>query len=477
MVTQAPSRGVVLVTTLFTLSCIGLVLFVWSSLGGSVPLQAKGYRVTAVFQDASQLVTHADVRISGVNVGQVTKSKAVGLYTKDVRAVLRQKTLLGETFVQLSPGSPTAPKLADGGVIPPSQIEHRQPLDRLLGALDKRTRDNIQDLVNNTASAFKGRGDSLNDALGNLEPFTQQLTTMLALLDHQSTSVRALVRDSATVLDTVSSRDADLAGVVNNGHAVLGATAARNRAITATINALPGLVTQLQSTGRALDRTAALATPTLVALKPTARYAPDALRSLSKLAPRATRLFNEFRELIPVARKALPATTRITNALVPFAHALNPAAKEIVPVIDLMYAYANELRGSIANVGNALQLTTPANYGRPRHILRSIIPLTSEGLVGVASRDNANRHNAYVAPGTWTTIGREGLPASDCRDANGPDGTLPNIPCRVQPPWEFQGVKRYYPNLRPAAPTRAAVARAARRARVAARAASSRHSP
>src|SRR3954454_23127006 len=82
MVTEAPSRGIVAITTLFTLSCIGLVLFVWSSLGGSSPLESHGYRFQAVFSDASQLSTHADVRISGVNVGKVIKVREVGLNTE-----------------------------------------------------------------------------------------------------------------------------------------------------------------------------------------------------------------------------------------------------------------------------------------------------------------------------------------------------------------------------------------------------------
>src|SRR3990170_4636654 len=107
MVTEAPSRGVILVTSLFSLSCICLILFVWSTLGGSVPLQAKGYRFTAEFEDASQLSKTADVRISGVTVGSVVKIEAKGLNSvatiemdpdyapvpQDTRAILRSKTL------------------------------------------------------------------------------------------------------------------------------------------------------------------------------------------------------------------------------------------------------------------------------------------------------------------------------------------------------------------------------------------------
>ena len=70
------------------------------------------------------------VRISGVSVGKVVSvslDRHTGL-TKavfqidhqyaprpaDTHAILRQKSLLGETYIELSPGTENGPKLADG---------------------------------------------------------------------------------------------------------------------------------------------------------------------------------------------------------------------------------------------------------------------------------------------------------------------------------------------------------------------------
>ena len=68
---QAPTVGQLLVMVAFALSCVGLILFLWLTFGGSIPLAAKGYRVTVPLREASQLATEADVRISGVSVGKV----------------------------------------------------------------------------------------------------------------------------------------------------------------------------------------------------------------------------------------------------------------------------------------------------------------------------------------------------------------------------------------------------------------------
>src|ERR1700693_5266312 len=132
MVTQAPRRTAVLAALAFTLSCVGLIIFVWTQFGGTVPFAPQGYRRGALFREPGLLVPNADVRISGVNVGKVTAVANRGVYsfvTMDLqqqyapipagtRAILRQKTLLGEAFIALSPGTRSARRLPDGGTLP-----------------------------------------------------------------------------------------------------------------------------------------------------------------------------------------------------------------------------------------------------------------------------------------------------------------------------------------------------------------------
>ncbi len=46
MIKQTPSLGRIFAMVAFALSCFGILVFLWLSFGGSVPLQPKGYRVT-----------------------------------------------------------------------------------------------------------------------------------------------------------------------------------------------------------------------------------------------------------------------------------------------------------------------------------------------------------------------------------------------------------------------------------------------
>src|SRR4051794_2768376 len=132
MVKQAPTFGRLLTMVLFALSCFGLILFLWLSFGGPVPLQPKGYRVKVAFPEANQLGLEADVREAGVRVGKVRAkdidpkhpNRTVATIEieprfapipSDARMILRQKTLLGETYVEMTPGTPRADKIPDNG--------------------------------------------------------------------------------------------------------------------------------------------------------------------------------------------------------------------------------------------------------------------------------------------------------------------------------------------------------------------------
>ena len=109
---------------LFVAGCFAVLLFLWVAFGGSTPFKAKQYQLHASFPEATTLAEQADVRIAGVNVGKVRKKeldkpgnatrvtlsidKDFAPLNEDTKAILRQKTLLGETYVELTPGSKSA---------------------------------------------------------------------------------------------------------------------------------------------------------------------------------------------------------------------------------------------------------------------------------------------------------------------------------------------------------------------------------
>jgi phospholipid/cholesterol/gamma-HCH transport system substrate-binding protein len=250
-----PSLGRVLVMVGFALSCFGLLLFLWLAFGGPIPLKPKGYRFDVSFQEAGQLAQEADVRISGVSVGKVktiTADKRTGRsdatielqrkyapIPKDSRATLRQKTLLGETYVELTPGHKNLGMVRENGALPPGQVAQTVELDEIFRAFDEKTRNAFRSWMQQLAVASSGRGRDISDALANLAPFAQDTSKLLEILNAQQPEVRNLVNNTGVVFSALSERDAQLRSLIQNSNRVFQTTADRNRELQQAFVALP----------------------------------------------------------------------------------------------------------------------------------------------------------------------------------------------------------------------------------------------
>ena len=111
-----------------------------------------------------------DVRVAGVNVGEIGDVERDGdnavveikldedipLHT-DARADMRPHTLFeGSSFIQLSPGSPSAPPLEPGGLIPIEQTSNYVTLDEALRILRPQIRESLGELAEVGAETLKG---------------------------------------------------------------------------------------------------------------------------------------------------------------------------------------------------------------------------------------------------------------------------------------------------------------------------------
>src|SRR5207302_261734 len=121
-----------------------------------------GYRLNAVFSTAVNIKGKSPVRIAGVNVGKVTSIKRegdVGVVSmeiesrglpihSDATAKVRPRIFLeGNWFVDLQPGSPSAPTLSSGATLPVTQTADPVQLDQVLDALNTDTRANLQNFL------------------------------------------------------------------------------------------------------------------------------------------------------------------------------------------------------------------------------------------------------------------------------------------------------------------------------------------
>jgi phospholipid/cholesterol/gamma-HCH transport system substrate-binding protein len=474
MVTQAPRRSSVVIATAFVLSCIGLMIFVWTQFAGTIPFAPAGYELHAVFPETGQLVSGADVRISGVNVGKVTSVKPEGVNSlvtmdlkqqyapvpADTRAVLRLKTLLGEGYIQLSTGTGSGPKLPDGGTIPRNHVEPTVSLDQALNSFDTPTQKALQQFLNGSFTALAGRGQDLNFAIGNLDPTLTTLDAVVGELGQQQGNVQSLVNNLGSVLTTLGNRSADVQSLVTAGDQVFSATAARDTALTRTVDRLPAFMTELRRTLITLNGTLGLAKPDLAAIKQGAPLVRPALSELVALSGPALSLLHQAPHLLALTDRALPSISRFTVSFNGVLGPLLSAAEQIVPIINYVQLYPKEITAAFGNLPADLNASAPSSTGVIKY-LRAALTLNNEGLLGQSERPSTNRHNPYIAPGELANIAGGGLESSDCNNVH---NTTPvnlfssgNVPCRLQAkyPWPSNAASNgpsYYPHVTAAKP-------------------------
>jgi phospholipid/cholesterol/gamma-HCH transport system substrate-binding protein len=430
VVKSTPSFGRIAAMVIFALSCFGLLLFLWLAFGGPIPLKPKGYRFQASFAEATQLAKEADVRISGVPVGKVktiepdTKTGRTTAVIEmesryapvksDAKAMLRQKTLLGETYVELTPGTPDAKPIPENGTLAQAQVSPTVELDEILRAFDPKTRRAWQTWMQAQAQGIDGYGQDINDALGNLGPFAEDTATLVDILNRQEGAVSRLISNSGVVFGALTERQGQLRSLIRNSNRVFATTASRDEALKDAFVALPTFEDESRVTVRRLAEFATDTDPLVDQLRPAARELSPTLIDLSALAPDLKRLFIELNPLIDASKTGFPAAQRVLEDLRPLLAQVDPAADQVVPILDFVGLYKEELNAFFANVTAATQARSTASRV---HYLRTTNPFNPENLAVYPRRIGTNRPNPYAKPGMFNKL-RSGLEVYEDRHCN-----------------------------------------------------------
>jgi phospholipid/cholesterol/gamma-HCH transport system substrate-binding protein len=448
---RAPSTGQLLVIAGFALSCFGILLFLWVTFGGPTPFRAKPYEIKVPFNEATQLAEQSDVRISGVNVGKVRNIALApngrqALASVDIddkyaplpestRAILRTKTLLGETYIELTPGSNDGPQLADGGTVPEANVAESVQLDEIFRTFDPETRAAFQSWMQEAAVAINGQGQSLSYAIGEFEPTFTDFDKLFRVLDTQRVAVGQLFRNGATTFRALRGREGQLASLIQSSNAVFQTTAQRNRDIEALFRAFPTFQDESRLTLNRLKAFALNADPLMRQLVPAAKQLSPTLIAFANLAPEAKGFFEGLSTVIARAPTGFPALRKLfRDEFPPLLRAIDPFLRNFNPIFTGLNLYRHEVTSLFANVAAASNAVLPVENaaGERLHYLRAMGPLNPESVSTYPSRLAINRNSPYSPP-QWAKDVLAGLPSFDTRQcSSGITATLdpetPNSP-------------------------------------------------
>src|SRR5215208_915687 len=213
---------------------------------------SSGYQVRAIFDNASFVVPGEDVKVAGVKVGKVktldvTEDKKAAMtfevtnggfqpFHSDGHCSIRPQSLIGERYVECTPGTDAAPALQE---IPDGQEgagERLLSVEKTSSPVDVDLVNNIMRLpyrqrfaiiINEFGTALAGRGDDLNEAIHRANPALRETDKVLAILARQNRVLANLQRESDAVLAPLADRRKRVTSFINNANQTGEATAER----------------------------------------------------------------------------------------------------------------------------------------------------------------------------------------------------------------------------------------------------------
>jgi phospholipid/cholesterol/gamma-HCH transport system substrate-binding protein len=274
------------------------------------------------------------VRVSGVQVGDigsVTLKGGVAIvqmnmdpkYNKlvhtDASALLRPKTGLKDMFIELNPGTKSAPVVKPGFTIPVSNTLPDINLDEVLSSLDGDTRAYLDLLVNGAGAGLKGRGNDLAQVLERFEPTHQDLARVSQAVALRGRNLSRLVNSLQRLNTALAAKRAQIVQLVDSSSKVFSAFASEDQNISRAIADFPATLRETTATLGKVTTFANTLGPTATNLLPAARALPAANAALTALAtPSAPILQNEIRPFVvasrPLVRNLEPAAVNLAKA-------------------------------------------------------------------------------------------------------------------------------------------------------------------
>jgi virulence factor Mce-like protein len=350
-----------------------LVLFTYAGFTKFANPFANPYTVTATFQNANQLRPGSLVRIAGVNVGVVTTITPVtgcgsanagcqaahvamqindnGLpIHSDATFKVRPRTFLeGNFFIDVHPGSPSAPAVASGHTFPVQQGQDPVQLDQVLTALPTATRQNLQILLNDYGTAVKVGGPSFNASIPYWLP-AYKYSSVVAhdLLGYQPHDLSNFISQAGTVSAALDAHPQNLQNLITDFNTTASAFATQNAALQQAVAELPSTLATATPAFNALNAAFPPLRALARALVPGVQTAAPAIDVSLPFVYQLRQLVQpaELRGLASNLAVTIPALARLTNGTIPLMRdgvrpASSCATKVVIPWSKLQINHPN----------------------------------------------------------------------------------------------------------------------------------------
>ncbi|HEX5609968.1 MAG TPA: MlaD family protein [Solirubrobacterales bacterium] len=426
---------------------LGIVLF-----GGG-----GGHQYTLVFQNAGQLVPDNQVLIGGSPVGTV---ESIGLTDDNLAevhvevdqqlhegstAVIRATSLSGVAnhYISVSPGPNSSPELDDGAEIGLEATTTPVDLDQLFNTFPPSVRKGLGNFIKGNAAIYSGQGQAANDAYKYFGPVLNRASAFASELNADQRLLTKFIVSSSKLSSAIAGRGEALSSAISNANTAFDAIAAQNVAFDQTLQRLPPVMRQSNTTFVNLRAALDDLDPLVETAKPATK----------QLAPFLTELRPVFQKLVPFTRDlrltvsrpgkgndtadllaVLPQVQRQVSRTFPHAE---ESIRDFQPNLNFIRPYTPDLFNAISKFGQvAGYYDGNGHYVRGATSLQNVFAYEGGDLNPIAK---SNQYDVFggsapsrrrcpggatqpAADGSSPFVGGGSVSSSECNPADVPPG-------------------------------------------------------
>jgi phospholipid/cholesterol/gamma-HCH transport system substrate-binding protein len=324
-----------------------------------------------VFQNASQLVNGDQVLIGGHPVGSVEEISLTDDNLAEIEISVEQELHEGTTatahatslsgvanhYISLSPGPNSSPALDEGATLGLASTTSAVDLDQFINSFPGSVRKALGKLIRGFGEWYSGVGPKANAAYKYFAPGLNRAAAFAHGLNADSRLLTQFVVNTSKLSTAVAARGEQLSSAISNANTAFNAIAAQTQAFNQTLELLPPVFRQSNTTfvnlRAALDdldplvETAKPATknlaPFLADLRPVLERAIPVLRNL-RLTVARPGFANDSRELLAT----LPAVQQRASRAFPHAEG---AIQAFQPNLNFLRPYVPDILNGLGRVG------------------------------------------------------------------------------------------------------------------------------
>jgi phospholipid/cholesterol/gamma-HCH transport system substrate-binding protein len=364
----------------------GIGAYILSNQRLRFPLVEEKPKVVKVVLPDAQAVQPGQgqtVRVAGVRIGDIGKVELKDgraevelqidpefedVIKTDATALLRTKTGLKDMFIEVDPG--TGETLSEDDEIPVENTAPDIDPDEVLSALDADTRDYLKLLVSGAGKGLEGRGEDLREVFKRFEPLHRDLNRVTRAIAQRRSNLRRLIHNYGVLVAELGKKDSDLTRLVQTSNATLGAFAAEDQNVSASVRKLPGTLRETTTT-----------------LTKVERLSPRLATALDSVRPAFRALDGANEQLLPLARAGTPI---VRDQVRPFTRIAGPYTADLGEGAEGLVDASSDLTGAFTRLNRLFNLLA---YN----------PNGAEGLGGKSFAEQRARQESYLYWIAWVT--------------------------------------------------------------------------